>query len=139
MSEIREAQIHGQSSNWIASDGSTLCFKDQVFDVVTLWFSLGYMSDWNTKQSVLEEAYRVLKINGKLSILAINIPESSDNLIFWATLTLPDGTLSKTGYGVRGGQNQTLPRVVKLVTKTGFIQHQYEDHDDWFKVESRKS
>ena len=138
MSEIREAQIHGHSSNWFVADGATLCFKDEIFDIVALWFSLGYMSDWKIKQAVLEAAYRVLKKNGRLSIMASSIPETTERLIFWATFTLPDGTLSKTGYGVRGGQSQTLPRILELVTKVGFSQHQYEDHDEWFKVDSHK-
>jgi ubiquinone/menaquinone biosynthesis C-methylase UbiE len=138
MSEIREAQIHGHSSNWFVADGANLCFKDEVFDIVTLWFSLGYMSDWNTKRAVLEAAYRVLKKNGRLSIMSSRIPESDERLIFWATFTLPDGALSKTGYGVKGGQNQTCPKILELVTKVGFRQHLYEDHHEWFKIESRK-
>ena len=138
MNEIREAQIHGHSTNWFVADGRNLCFKDEVFDIVTLWFSLGYMSDWNTKRAVLEAAYRVLKINGKLSIMASHIPETGASLIFWGTFTLPDGTLSKTGYGIRGGQNQTLSKVLELVTEVGCDQHQYEDHGEWFKLQSRR-
>jgi len=138
LSEIREAQIHGHSSNWFVADGTDLCFKDEVFDVVTLWFSLGYMSDWNTKHAVLKAAFRVLKKSGTLSILASHIPGSGASLIFWAAFTFPDGTLSKTGYGIRGGQNQTLRRVLELVTDIGFIQDQHEDHMEWFKIEARK-
>ncbi len=138
MSEIREAQIHGHSSNWFVADGANLCFKDEVFDIVTLWFSLGYMSDWKTKQAVLKAAHRVLKKNGRLSVLASHIPESDGRFIFWATFTLPDGICSKIGYGVKGAQNQTLPRILELVTKAGFNQHLHEDHGEWFKVESRK-
>ena len=138
MNEIREAQIHGQSSNWFVADGANLCFNDGVFDIVTLWFSLGYMSNWVTKYSVLEAAHRVLKKNGRLSIMASRIPESNERQIFWAEFTLPDGTRSKIGYGVKGGQNQTLSKILDLVTKAGFSQHLHEDHDEWFKVESRK-
>ena len=138
ISEIREAQIHGHSSNWFVVDGANLCFNDEVFNIVTLWFSLGYMNDWNTKRAVLDEAYRVLRKNGRLSIMASNIPKTTERFIFWASFTLPDGFRSRIGYGVKGSQNQTLPRIVDLVTKAGFIQHQYEDHDEWFKIESRK-
>jgi len=138
MSEIREARIHGHSSNWFVADGTNLCFKDDVFDIVTLWFSLGYMSDWNTKRAVLKAAYRVLKKNGRLSIMASCIPESNGRRIFWAEFTLPDGTRSKIGYGVKGGQNQTLSRILDLVSKAGFSQHLHEDHDEWFKIESQK-
>jgi ubiquinone/menaquinone biosynthesis C-methylase UbiE len=138
MSEIREAQIHEHFSNWIVADGRNLCFDDRVFDIVTLWFSLGYMSNWGTKRAVLEAAYRVLKKNGRLSIMASCIPKAGTSLIFWATFTLPDGTLSKTGYGVKGGQNQTLPRILELATDVGFNQHQYEDHGEWFRLLTRK-
>jgi ubiquinone/menaquinone biosynthesis C-methylase UbiE len=139
LSEIREAQIHEHSSNWFVADGRDLCFKDEVFDIVTLWFSLGYMSDWDIKHTVLEETYRVLKKNGRLSIMASQIPESCTSVIFWGTFTLPDGVVSKTGYGVRGGQNQTLSRVLELATKVGFSQHRYDDNKAWFKIDSLKS
>jgi ubiquinone/menaquinone biosynthesis C-methylase UbiE len=138
LSEIREAQIYEHSSNWLVADGRNLCFADESFDVVTLWFSLGYMSDWTIKQAVLQEAYRVLKRNGQLSMLATQIPETGANLILWATFTLPDGTLCKTGYGMRGGQDQTLPRVLDLITGVGFVQHQSEDHGQWFRILSHK-
>ncbi len=138
MSEIREAQIHGQSANWIVADARNLCFREEVFDVATLWFSLGFMSDWTTKHSVIEGAYHVLRKGGQISILASHIPVSSASLIFWANFTLPDGTLSKTGYGIKGGQNQTLARVSDLVDDVGFVRHQSEDHGDWFKLVAHK-
>ena len=138
MSEVREAQIHGHSSNWFVADGMSLCFKDETFDIVTLWFSLGYMSSWSTKEAVLREASRILKTGGQLSIMASRVPDNIERFIFWVTFTLPDGTLSKTGYGVRGGQDQTLPRVLDCLTKTGFVQHQYEDHAVWFEIEAQK-
>ncbi|MGY5881232.1 MAG: class I SAM-dependent methyltransferase [Candidatus Thorarchaeota archaeon] len=138
MSEIREAQIHGPPANWFVGDGRKLCFQDDVFDVVTLWFSLGYMSDWSIKQSVLEEAYRVLDKKGKLSILASNIPKSCKRLIFWGHFTLPDGTISQTGYGVRGGQDQTLDRIAKLLESTGFKIQSKEDNNAWFEIQAIK-
>jgi len=138
MSEIREAQIHGPPANWFVGDGQALCFQDKVFDVVTLWFSLGYMSDWSIKQCVLEEAHRVLRNTGRLSILASNIPESCERLIFWGHFTLPDGTVSQTGYGVKGGQDQTLERVVDLLKDIGFKIQSQEDNEAWFKIKAIK-
>ena len=138
MSEIREAQIHGHSTNWLVADGRHLCFKAEVFDIVTLWFSLGFMSDRDTKKAVLEGAYQVLRWDGQISILASHVPASGASLIFWANFILPDGTLSKTGYGIRGGQNQTLPSIMELVTDLGFKQPQYEDHGEWFKLIAQK-
>ena len=138
LSEIREAQIHGPPSNWFVGDGQALCFQEEVFDVVTLWFSLGYMSDWSIKQGVLEEAHRVLSNEGRLSILASSIPESCERLIFWGHFTLPDGTVSQTGYGVRGGQDQTLERIVDLLKDIGFKIQSQEDNDAWFEIQSIK-
>ncbi|MHA1615687.1 MAG: class I SAM-dependent methyltransferase, partial [Candidatus Thorarchaeota archaeon] len=100
ISEIREARIHGPPSNWFVGDGQALCFQENVFDVVTLWFSMGYMSDWVIKQRVLKEAHRVLVEGGKLSILASRIPESCERLTFWGHFTFPDDTISQIGYGV---------------------------------------
>jgi len=136
MSEIREAQIHGPPSNWFVGDGQALCFQDDVFDIATLWFSLGYMSDWSIKQSVLEESHRVLVKGGRLSILGSKIPKDCEPLIFWGLFTLPDGTVSQTGYGVRGGQGQTLDRIVKLLEKTGFKIQSQEDNTAWFRIQA---
>jgi ubiquinone/menaquinone biosynthesis C-methylase UbiE len=138
MSEIREAQIHGPPANWFVGDGQALCFQDDVFDVVTLWFSLGYMSDWSIKRCVLKEAHRVLGENGRLSILASRIPESCERLIFWGNFTLPDGIVSQTGYGVRGGQDQTLERMVELLGNTGFKIQSQENNDAWFEIQAIK-
>jgi len=139
MSEIREAQIHGAPANWFVGDGRYLCFRDSSFDVVTLWFSLGYMSEWTIKRSVLEEARRVLKKQGTISIMASKIPDSTEQFVFWALFTLPDGTLSQTGYGVRGGQGQTMERVLDLITQLGFNIMNSEDHGVWFRITATRS
>lgn len=138
ISEIREAQIHGPPSNWFVGDGQALCFQENVFDVVTLWFSLGYMSDWAIKQRVLKEAYRVLVEGGRLSILASRIPKSCERLTFWGHFTFPDGTISQTGYGVRGGQEQTLERITELLSNIGFKIRSHKDNNEWFEIQSVK-
>ena len=138
MSEIREAQIHGPPSNWFVGDGQALCFQDNVFEVVTLWFSLGYMSDWAIKQRVLKEAHRVLGENGRLSILASRIPESCERLIFWGHFTFPDGTISQIGFGTRGGQEQTLERMTELLLDTRFKIRFHEDNNEWFEIQAVK-
>jgi ubiquinone/menaquinone biosynthesis C-methylase UbiE len=138
ISEIREAQIHGPPANWFVGDGQNLCFQDGTFDVVTLWFSLGYMSDWSIKERVLEEAYRVLEKEGKLSILASSIRESCERFVFWGLFTLPDSSISQIGYGVRGGQDQTLDRVVQLLEKIGLTIQSKEDNDAWFMIRAIK-
>ncbi|MFX1482754.1 MAG: class I SAM-dependent methyltransferase [Promethearchaeota archaeon] len=134
MSEIREARIHGAPSNWIVGDGTQLSIRDSSFDIVTLWFSLGYMRDWDTKRDVLEEARRVLKKDGLISLMCCRISESVNRLVFWTMFTLPDGTQSQTGYGVRGDQGQTLERVLDLIDKVGLSVATCEDHEEWFSV-----
>jgi ubiquinone/menaquinone biosynthesis C-methylase UbiE len=138
ISEIREAQIHGSPANWFVGDGQSLCFQDGVFDTVALWFSLGYMKDWSTKENVLKEAYRVLNQKGKISILASNITGSYERLIFWGHFTFPDGTVSQIGYGVRGGQDQTLERLTSLLQKIGFKIQSQENNDAWFRIQATK-
>ncbi len=134
MSEIREAQIHNAPANWLVADGRHLSFKTGSFDVVTLWFSLGYMSEWIVKREVLEEARRVLKTRGILSIMASKIPRGINQFVFWALFTLPDGTHSQTGYGVRGNQGQTLERILDLIYQLDFELLNSEDHGDWFSI-----
>lgn len=134
MSEIREAQIHGAPANWFVGDGQRLGFKDASFDTVTLWFSLGYMREWNIKLRVLEEAKRVLTKQGEISILASKIPDSAERFVFWAHFTLPDGSISQTGYGVRGNQGQTLEKIVDLLNDLEFKISNTEDHGGWFSI-----
>ncbi|MHA1970669.1 MAG: class I SAM-dependent methyltransferase, partial [Candidatus Thorarchaeota archaeon] len=138
ISEIREARIHGPPSNWFVGDGQALCFQENVFDVVTLWFSMGYMSDWVIKQRVLKEAHRVLVEGGKLSILASRIPESCERLTFWGHFTFPDDTISQIGYGVKGGQEQTLERITELLSDIGFKIRFHEDNNEWFEIQAAK-
>jgi ubiquinone/menaquinone biosynthesis C-methylase UbiE len=139
MSEIREAQIHGAPANWFVGDGQSLCFKDSCFDVVTLWFSLGYMREWDIKLRVLEEAKRVLTKKGEISIMGSKIPDSTETFVFWAHFTLPDGSISQTGYGIRGNQNQTLKKVVDLLNDLEFRILNSEDNGVWFSISATPS
>ena len=139
MDEIREARIHNPPSNWFACDGSQLCFHSSTFEVVTLWFSLGYMKEWNLKSAVLSEAYRVLGHGGEISIKAAKIDCREERLVFRADYTLPDGSLSRTGYGLKGQQNQTIETVAELVRDVGFQLVQCDDYGHWFSMEGSKS
>jgi len=139
MSEIKEAQIHGAPANWFVGDGQSLSFKDASFDVVTLWFSLGYLREWDIKLRVLEEVKRVLKEGGEISILACRIPDSAEQFVFWANFTLPDGSISQTGYGVRGNQGQTLKKIVDLLDDLQFKVLKTEDHGEWFSITATPS
>ncbi len=138
ISEIREAQIHNPPANWFTADGRAVPFQDSTFDMATLWFSLGYMNEWSVKGAVLTEVHRTLKREGMLLIMASRIDCNEPRLIFSVQFTLPDGTVSKTGYGVRGNQNQTIDRIVALVREVGFKDIQSDNHDWWFEVQAFK-
>ncbi|MHA1654772.1 MAG: class I SAM-dependent methyltransferase [Candidatus Thorarchaeota archaeon] len=136
--EIREARIHGAPTDWFVSDGRHLCFRDCVFDIATLWFSLAFMRDDETKLAVLNEAYRVLRENGILSIMATHVDGTRHRHLFRALFEFPDGTLSQIGYGVLGTQRQDIKSVCELVSRAGFEVTATEDHDAWFVISAAK-
>jgi SAM-dependent methyltransferase len=138
LSEIREAQIHDPKSNWFLCDGRNLSFHNEVFDVATLWFSLGYLKDSVTKQAVLEETCRVLKTGGTISIMGSKIVCKEDVLVFKALFTLPDGTQSQIGYGVKGNQGQTSASIIAALNMSGFKLTKTEDYDKWFHIHAVK-
>lgn len=138
ISEIREAQIHGPPSNWFVSDARCLCFHDETFDIATLWFSMGYFRTRENKELALKEAHRVLKTGGVISIFASRITCSEDVFIIHLRFTLPDGTVSQTGYGVRGNQNQTLQSVEHLLSRIGFRIISSENSKFWFQLKAMK-
>lgn len=139
MSEIREARIHDPPANWFVCDGQTLCFKNNSFQIATFWFSLGYMSDWRIKENVMKDVHRVLERDGLVSIRASKIDCDEERLIFRVTYTLPDGTLSQTGYGVKGNQNQTISTISKLLVDTNFEIVNQVDTNHWFQITARKA
>jgi ubiquinone/menaquinone biosynthesis C-methylase UbiE len=138
MSEILEARIYGPPANWFVSDARHLPFREESFDIATLWFSLGYMNDWTTKEQVLSQVLKILRTGGELSILASRIDCKEERFIFNALFTLPDGTISKVGYGVHGNQEQTLDRVCSILRKLGFCNLQVQDYDWWFRIHAHK-
>jgi ubiquinone/menaquinone biosynthesis C-methylase UbiE len=136
MSEIREAKIHGAPANWFTCDAQSLCFMDSIFDLATIWFSLGYMRTEDTKRSVLKEVFRVLKPEATVSLMASKVVCEEDVFVIHILYTLPDGTESKTGYGVTGNQIQTLETILKLLTKMGFQIKNSREHEYWFYIEA---
>ncbi len=118
--KIREARIYEQGANWFNCDGRNLCFEDHVFDIATLWFSLGYMRTWEMKQQVLIEIGRVLKANGELSIWACRIDCEEVGALFRVDLILPDKSVSRFGFGVAGQQNQTMTTISQILGLSGF-------------------
>lgn len=138
MSEILEARIHDPPANWFLSDATHLPFRQKSFDVATLWFSLGYMREWSTKEHALAQVFDSLRPDGVLSILASRIDCREERFVFNALFTLPDGVVSKVGYGVQGNQGQTLDRLCSLIRRVGFEDLQIQDHDWWFSIQARR-
>ena len=67
-----EGQKRGEAKNlstnidWVCGDAMSLPFKNEMFDVYTISFGIRNVVDINC---AIEEAYRVLKIGGRLSVL----------------------------------------------------------------------
>lgn len=139
MNKIRGAMIHNPASVWIACDGRQLCIQDSAVENVTLWFSLSYMKDNDTKKTVLEESFRVLRPGGRISILGCHIGCEEERLVFRAEFQLPDGDVSKISYAVYRGQGQTLDGISRMLVESGFDIIETESHEFWFRVLGCKS
>ncbi len=138
MNKIREAQIHGFSSQWLLADAQTLPLKDASFDTATLWFSLGFIRDWSAKEQVVDEVVRVLKPEGLISILGATIDCLEDRFLLKAQFSFADGTISRMSYGLAGRQNQTIESVTEILRRAGLAVLSAEDNAFWFRIEGRK-
>ncbi len=136
-SKVVEARIYEPGSNWFVSDAQYLPFGDNLFDMATFWFSLMFMREDSIKKRAFQEAFRVLQEGGLLHIMASTIDRNEDPFFFRAVFTLPDETLSKIGYGVRGGQEQTLEHIAKLVSDVGFDIDSTRNHGSWFIIKAK--
>ena len=134
MDKIREAQVYQQTASWVCADGRTLCIQDACADAVTFWFSLGYIPAMEGKRSSLKEAFRILKMGGRLSILAISIDNEEGSLQFNADFTFPNGEISRTGFGISGKQEQTLEAIALLLQSIGFEVTETQNESTWFRI-----
>ncbi|RLI53900.1 MAG: hypothetical protein DRP09_14520 [Candidatus Thorarchaeota archaeon] len=137
MDKILEAQIYTQTSQWLCADACSLCFQDESADVVTFWFSLAFIRERDRKEQALREAYRVLKPDGTLSLLGMRI-DTEQYLDFNGEFILPNGEVSRTGFRVSGGQDQTLESVRTVLQDVGFVTCSVHDRQTWFSIEAKK-
>lgn len=62
----RETDSYRDAIHWVCGDGATLPYADRAFDMVTVAFGLRNVADIG---AVLQEAYRVLDVNGRFLCL----------------------------------------------------------------------
>ena len=136
-SEIDEAKPNAPKANWILADASALSYSDDYFDNATAFFSGMYMSE-QTLEEVFKEVYRVLKTGGEFWIWDAIIKDNKELFIIRLTITLPDGTKVRTGYGSRL-TNRRLPEITQLLEKSNFSVSVIEDNEKWFFLKADKS
>ncbi len=139
LNKIREAQIYGVNSQWVQGDARALGIRNVTFGFVTCWFSLSYLPEKQAKHKVLRETHRVLKREGLLSIMGINILENTVRHVFNAEFVFPDGYISKMSYAVSGTQDQTMESLINLGEEIGFTLQRALDHEYWFEVTMKKT
>jgi ubiquinone/menaquinone biosynthesis C-methylase UbiE len=136
--KIREARIYEQDAHWFLCDGRALCFRENTFDIATLWFSLGYIRTVTAKQEVFREVFRVLRPDGLLLLQAFRLDCEETGAVIRIDFEFPDGTITRTGYGVACQQDQTIRTVTRLVSLCGFSIELCEDRGGLFVIYGRK-
>lgn len=138
LNEIREAQIYGSSPQWLAGSGESLPFRKEVFEAAAIWFSLEYMTKWEMKRAAIQEAFRVLKRKGTLSVMSSKVVCREERFLLMLRYTLPDGGVYESGYGVWGNQGQTMEKIGRIIEQTGFLLTTRDDNGHWFHMEGIK-
>lgn len=136
--EIKEVRSKNVECNWVACDARKLCFKDETFDLITIWFSLMYITKKEDKIQVLSECKRVLRKEGLLDIKDAWIDVQEDVFLLNAKFKLPNGKIITTGYGVSGSQKQTVNLLRIELINLGFkiIEERIKKH--WFILKCKK-
>ncbi len=119
----------------IVMDARDLRFLDDIFEVVTSFFTLMYI-DRSDHQQVFAEVRRVLAPGGRFLIWGVSILERVDGerdvLVVPLVVSLPS-TEVETGYGVVWPEEPSgLPDYVELAEKVGFDVVQARDHGSVF-------
>ncbi len=130
--DTRERELQGAQNEAlkVVMDAVELKFLPESFDVCTAFFSFMYIPK-SKHLKVFEETHRVLKVNGKLLLWDVKIPEKfGDYKAFMVRLKvrLPNEKI-EAGYGVKW-QEQDIEHFKKLAQKTMF-----EVTNEWIKDE----
>lgn len=132
--EILEAKSRGAVANWVLCDACSMPFRNDVFDVVTFFFSLMYIKTPKKKHAVIVEVKRVLGSSGSIYLWDAIIGEKPDLSVVFVETILPDRRKIYTGYGVRGKKEkeQDLELLSKLAFEAEFEVTIIESHKHWF-------
>lgn len=125
----------------LVMDGTDLAFLDESFEVVTLFYSLMYMSQV-TRKKVLSEAYRVLKSGGIIETWDIELPRQKNDgkTVFVAQLSVEcNDKITATGYGVGLNEDeQTYQRTKQMLEDIGFVKLEEDFKAPSFRLKYRK-
>ena len=122
----------------VVMDATDLKFLPNSFDVCTAFFSLMYIPK-KEHLKVFEEAYRVLKDNGRFLIWDVRIPKldkSYDRFVVPLELQLPNEKV-ETGYGVKL-QTQDSEHFKRLAQKARFKIGKEWSKDETFHLQLHK-
>jgi ubiquinone/menaquinone biosynthesis C-methylase UbiE len=117
----------------IVMDARDLYFIDEVFEVVTSFYTLMYIKSSEHKL-VFEEAFRVLQTGGRFLIWDLAIPlrtnQKDDLVVVMLKILLPD-TEIETGYGTRWPKKALdISHYLKIADEAGFksVKQQVNGH-----------
>ena len=118
-------------------DARFMTFSDDIFDHVTFFYSLMFMSAKAQREGILEAA-RVVKPGGCIHIWDCDItcaypePFCVDILV-----KLPEEKI-KTTYGVGKREPQSKSQMLELCLEAGFLLQEEQNHDCGFYLMLRK-
>ncbi|MFW9901256.1 MAG: class I SAM-dependent methyltransferase [Candidatus Thorarchaeota archaeon] len=124
----------------IIMNGTDLKFLDETFDIVTLFFTMMYISRPDQKK-VLKEAYRVLKPKGELLLWDLTIPDrpETEKDTFAIKLEVDIGKKKiTTGYGTRFGKKYNMERYLDLGKNVGLKVIEQEVNGETFFIKYQK-
>ena len=125
----------------LVMDGAILGFTDNNFEVVTLFYSLMYMSQI-TREKVLSEAFRVLKSGGVIEIWDSEVPKIKQDgkNVFVAQLNVEcNDKITTVGFGIGLDEDdQTFEKTKEMLNNLGLTKI-YENYSKpMFRLKYRK-